>query len=72
MSKDDLIDLQATVIAVHSGGLYRVRCDASHEVLTQLSGHMRRLHIKVVPGDRVTVGLSPHDPLRGFITFRSR
>jgi translation initiation factor IF-1 len=72
MSKDDLIDLQATVVAVHSGGLYRVKCDAGHEVLTQLSGRMRRFHIKVVPGDRVTVGVSPYDPLRGFITFRSR
>jgi len=72
MSKDDLIDLQATVTAVHSGGIYRVHCDAGHEVLAQLSGRMRRFHIKVVPGDRVTVGVSPYDPLRGFITFRSR
>ena len=38
MSKDDLIDMQGTVVAVHSGGLYRVQCDAGHEVLAQLSG----------------------------------
>ena len=59
-------------IAVHSGGLYRVECDAGHEVLAQLSGRMRRCRIKVVPGDRVTVGVSPYDPVRGIITFRAR
>ena len=40
MSKDDLIDIQGTVVAVHSGGLYRVQSDAGHEVLAQLSGRM--------------------------------
>ena len=72
VSKDDLIDMQGTVVAVHSGGLYRVQCDAGHEVLAQLSGRMRRFRIKVVPGDRVTVGISPYDPVRGIITFRAR
>ena len=72
MSKDDLIDMQGTVFAVHSGGLYRVQVDAGHEVLAQLSGRMRRFRIKVVPGDRVTVGISPYDPQRGIITFRAR
>jgi translation initiation factor IF-1 len=52
--------------------LYRVQCDAGHEVLAQLSGRMRRFRIKVVPGDRVTVGVSPYDPVRGIITFRAR
>ena len=42
------------------------------EVLAQLSGRMRRFRIKVVPGDRVTVGVSPYDPVRGIITFRAR
>jgi len=72
LSKDDLIDVQGTVVAVHSGGLYRVQCDSGHEVLAQLSGRMRRFRIKVVPGDRVTVGVSPYDPVRGIITFRAR
>ena len=52
--------------------LYRVQCDPGHEVLAQLSGRMRRFRIKVVPGDRVTVGVSPYDPVRGIITFRAR
>ena len=72
LSKDDLIDVQGTVVAVQSGGLYRVQVDAGHEVLAQLSGRMRRFRIKVVPGDRVTVGVSPYDPVRGIITFRAR
>jgi translation initiation factor IF-1 len=72
LSKEDLVDLQGTIVAVHAGGLYRVQCDAGHDVLAQLSGKMRRFHIKVVPGDRVTVGVSPYDPTRGFITFRVR
>jgi translation initiation factor IF-1 len=49
-----------------------VQVDAVHEVLAQLSGRMRRFRIKVVPGDRVTVGISPYDPQRGIITFRAR
>src|SRR5436305_14661535 len=72
LSKDDLIDMQGTVVAVHSGGLYRVQCDAGHEVLAQLSGRMRRFRIKVVPGDRVTAGVSPYAPVRGINTFRAR
>ena len=72
VAKDDLIDVQGTIVAVHSGGLYRVQCDSGHEVLAQLSGRMRRFRIKVVPGDRVTVGVSPYDPARGIITFRAR
>ena len=72
MAKDDLIDVQGTVTAVHSGGLYRVQAESGHEILAQLSGRMRRFRIKVVPGDRVTVGVSPYDPTRGFITFRAR
>ena len=64
--------MQGVVVSVHGGGLYRVQCDTGQDVLAQLSGKMRRFHIKVVPGDRVTVGVSPYDPSRGFITFRVR
>src|SRR5207249_11420291 len=72
LSKDDLIDMQGTVVAVHSGGLYRVQCDAGHEVRAQLSGRMGRFRIKVVPGDRVTVGVSPYDSVRCIIAIMDR
>ena len=64
--------MQGKVVAVHSGGLYRVECEAGHEVLAQLSGRMRRFRIKVVPGDKVPVSVSPYDPARGIISFRAR
>ena len=72
MSKEDLLDIPGTVTSIHGGGLYRVQADAGQEILAQLSGRMRRFRIKVVPGDRVTVGVSPYDPVRGIITFRAR
>jgi translation initiation factor IF-1 len=72
LSKEDLVDLQGTVVSIHGGGLYRVQSDAGHDVLAQLSGRMRRFRIKVVPGDRVTVSVSPYDMARGIITFRVR
>jgi translation initiation factor IF-1 len=72
MSKEDHVELQGTVVSVHGGGLYRVQSDAGHDVLAQLSGKMRRFHIKVVTGDRVTVNVSPYDLARGIITFRVR
>ncbi len=72
MSKDDFIDVQGTVVAVHGGGIYRVQSDAGYDILAQLSGRMRRNRIRVVPGDRVTVGVSPYDPVRGIITYRAR
>ena len=64
--------MQGTVVAVHSGGLYRVQCDAGHEVLAQLSGRMRRFRIKIFPGDRVKVEVSPYDLTRGRIVYRYR
>ena len=72
LSKDDLLDIQGVVTSIHGGGLYRVRADAGHEMLAQLSGRMRRFRIKVVTGDRVTVSVSPYDMVRGIITFRAR
>jgi translation initiation factor IF-1 len=72
LAKDDLIDVLGQVRAVHSGSLSGIECDAGHEVLALLSGRMRRFQIKVVPGDRVKVGISPYDQTRGLIAFRER
>ena len=56
-----------------SGDFQRVTVEGRwYAPLAQLSGRMRRFRIKVVPGDRVTVGISPYDPQRGIITFRAR
>jgi translation initiation factor IF-1 len=71
LARDDLIEFEGKVTEVLAGGNFTVELDNSHKVLARLSGRMRRFHIRVVIGDRVTVGVSPYDPSKGFITFRA-
>ncbi len=72
MAKSDLIQLQGEVTRVSKGGLFIVTCDNGHEVTAKLAGRTRRHRIRVVLGDRVTVGVSPYDASRGFIVYRER
>ena len=72
MSKDDLIEFEGTVTEVLTGGLFRVQIYETHPVHAHLAGKMRRFRIKVVLGDRVTVGVTPYDPSRGRIVYRAR
>ena len=72
MSKEDLIEIKGTVTEVVGGGNYKVSCDNGHEVLARLCGRMRRFRIRVIPGDAVTVGVSPYDLKRGLITYRAK
>ena len=71
MARDDLIEFDGKVKEVLAGGNFKIELDNTHEVLARLSGRMRRFHIRVVIGDRVTVAVSPYDPTRGFIVFRA-
>jgi len=70
VSKDDLIQVNGAVQKILGGGRYEILLDTGQTVTAQLSGRMRRFRIRVIPGDRVQVGLSPYDPTHGFITFR--
>ena len=72
MSKKDLIQVSGEVEKILGGGRYQIVLESGQSVTAQLSGRMRRFRIRVIPGDRVTVGLSPYDPTHGFITFRLR
>lgn len=73
MARDDLVKVEGTVIDVAAGGIYRVKLDMNEQELnTKLCGKMRRFSIKVLPGDRVTVGLSPYDLSHGLILFRNQ
>ena len=72
MSREDLIEATGTVVKILGGGRYQITLESGQVVTAQLSGRMRRFRIRVIPGDRVTVGLSPYDPSHGFITFRLR
>jgi translation initiation factor IF-1 len=72
VARDDLIQATGTVEKILGGGRYQINLDSGQTVTAQLSGRMRRFRIRVIPGDRVQVGLSPYDPTHGFITFRLR
>jgi translation initiation factor IF-1 len=70
MAKDDLVTVSGQVEKVLGGGRYLVVLDNKHKITAQLSGRMRRFHIRVITGDRVQCGVSPYDPTHGFITYR--
>ncbi len=72
MAREDLIQANGTVEKILGGGRYQITLETGQSVTAQLSGRMRRFRIRVIPGDRVQVGLSPYDPSHGFITFRLR
>jgi translation initiation factor IF-1 len=75
MVKQDVIEVDATVLAALPNAMFRLKLDSehgSHEILGQISGKMRQHYIRILPGDRVTVQISPYDLTRGRITFRHR
>jgi len=71
VARDDLIQIQGKVVEALAGGHFRVENDQGHSFLARISGRLRRFHIKVVPGDRVTIAVSPYDLSHGFIVYRS-
>lgn len=70
MSKEDAIELEGEIIETLPNATFRVRLDQGQEILAYVSGKMRMHYIKILPGDRVTVQLSPYDLTRGRITYR--
>lgn len=71
--KDDKLELQGVVSEALPNAMFRVRCESEGlEVLASVSGRMRRFNIKILPGDRVTLEVSPYDPNRGRITYRQK
>ena len=72
MPKEEAIQVEGTIIEPLPNAMFRVELDNGHKVLAHISGKMRMHFIKILPGDRVTVELSPYDLSRGRITFRSK
>lgn len=72
MLKEDMIELEGTVMEALPNAMFRVHLPNGHHVLAHLAGKMRKHFIKVLPGDKVKVELSPYDLTRGRITFRLR
>ena len=70
LARDDLIQIKGTIVEALAGGNYRVKGDNGMEFLAKIGGRMRRYHIRVIPGDRVTIAVSPYDPSHGLIVFR--
>lgn len=68
--KDDAIELEGTVIEPLPNAMFRVELENGHKVLAHISGKMRMHYIRILPGDKVVVELSPYDLSRGRITYR--
>ncbi|MBW2557370.1 MAG: translation initiation factor IF-1 [Deltaproteobacteria bacterium] len=72
MAKEDAIIVEGTVLEPLPNAMFRVELENGHRVLAHISGKMRMHFIKILPGDKVTIELSPYDLTRGRITYRSK
>jgi len=72
MPKEEKVELEGEVVEALPNAMFRVKCDNGLVVLATISGRMRQFYIRILPGDRVTVEVSPYDPSRGRITLMSR
>ena len=72
MSKVDVIEVQGIVRETYPNASFEVELDNGHKVLAHISGKLRMNYIRILPGDRVTVELSPYDLSRGRITWRGK
>lgn len=70
MAKQDAIEVDGTITEALSNAMFRVRLESGHEVIAHISGKMRMHYIKILPGDRVKLEMSPYDLTKGRISFR--
>ena len=72
MAKEEAIKVEGGVLETLPNAMFKVELENKHQVLAHISGKMRMHFIKILPGDKVTVELSPYDLSRGRITYRSK
>jgi translation initiation factor IF-1 len=72
LAKEEAIEVEGSVVEPLPNAMFRVKLDNGHIVLAHISGKMRKFYIRILPGDRVTVELSPYDLTRGRITYREK
>ncbi len=72
VAKEQSIEVEGVVVETLPNAMFRVELDNGHRILAHISGKMRMHFIKILPGDKVTVELSPYDLTRGRITYRSK
>lgn len=70
MSKEDVIEVEGTVVEALPNAMFQVKLENGHVVLAHVSGKMRMNFIRILPGDKVTMELTPYDLNRGRITYR--
>ena len=72
MSKEDEIELEGTVVESLPNTMFKVDIGNGHVILATISGKLRMIYIRILPGDKVTIRMSPYDLTRGRITWRSK
>ena len=72
MSKEDVIELEGIVVEALPNATFQVELSNGHKILAHVSGKLRMNYIRIVPGDKVTVEMSPYDLTKGRITWRSK
>ena len=72
MAKEDIIEVEGTVVEALPNTTFKVELENGHQLLAHISGKLRMNYIKIVPGDKVKVELSPYDLSRGRITWRAK
>jgi len=72
VAKEDVIVVEGTVLECLPNAMFRVELPNGHKILAHISGKMRMHFIKILPGDKVTIELSPYDLTRGRITYRAK
>ncbi|MEA4919693.1 MAG: translation initiation factor IF-1 [Clostridiaceae bacterium] len=72
MPKEDMIEVEGTVIEALPNAMFQVEIAGGHKVLAHISGRLRKNFIKILPGDKVTLQMSPYDLSKGRITWRSK
>ena len=72
MSKSDVIEMEGKVVEALPNAMFQVELQNGHQILAHISGKMRMNFIRISPGDKVTIELSPYDLTRGRITWRSK
>ncbi len=70
MGSDDTIELEGKIVTILPGTMFRVELDNKHQVLAHISGKMRKRFIRLTPGDRVKLEMSPHDLTKARIVYR--
>ena len=72
MAKEDVIEVEGTVVETLPNTKFKVELENGHQILAHISGKLRMNYIKILPGDKVKVELSPYDLTRGRITWRAK